>query len=172
MFVKYNGILRGLQSDVPFLRNTMVLLCCPKATAKSYLGTAKVFEHPSDGTITFDEAKKSLNKYTTTLHGINSAIIKLGKLTTATKVYRGVSGMKLPNEFWRPNQFGVKGGIENAFMSTSLDKSVAMGYAKGDGSRPGIVIEVQQGMVNRGAALSWLSQVLRSPPIPFAPDCC
>jgi hypothetical protein len=33
-----------------------------------------------------------------------------------------------------------------------------MGYAAGDGSRMGIVIEVQQGMVNRGACIKWLSQ--------------
>ena len=163
MFVKYNGVLRGLQSTVPFLRNTMISLCCPKAVADAYLGTAKVFQQPSDGTITFDEAKKSLNKYATTLHGINSAIIKLGKLTIAIKVYRGVAGMKLPDAFWTANEFGVKGGVENGFMSTTLDRGVAMGYAKGDGSRMGIVIEAQQGMVNRGAAISWLSQV-RPPP--------
>ena len=34
-----------------------------------------------------------------------------------------------------------------------------MGYAaKGDGTLMGIVIEVQQGQVNRGADMSWLSQ--------------
>ena len=66
-----------------------------------------------------DEAKRSLNKYTTTLHGINSAIIKLSKLTRATKIYRGIAGMKLPDEFWTPNEFDVRGGIESAFMSTS-----------------------------------------------------
>jgi len=122
------------------------------------MSSTKRFEEPSDGTITFDEAKKSLNKYATTLHGINSAVIKLGKLTVATKVYRGVSGMKLPDTFWTANEFGVKGGVENGFMSTTLDRGVAMGYAKGDGSRPGIVIEAKQGMVNRGAEISWLSQ--------------
>ena len=43
-------------------------------------------------------------------------------------------------------------------MSTTQACHVAMGYAEGD-SRTGIVIEVQQGMVNRGADISWLSQV-------------
>ena len=38
------------------------------------------------------------NMYTTTLHGINSAIIKLGKLTVAEKVYRGIAGMKLKDK--------------------------------------------------------------------------
>ena len=43
-------------------------------------------------------------------------------------------------------------------MSTTLDRTVAMGYASGDETKMGIVIEVQQGQVNRGADLSWLSQ--------------
>ena len=43
-------------------------------------------------------------------------------------------------------------------MSTTLTRGVAMGYAAGDVNKPGIVIEVQQGMVNRGADISWLSQ--------------
>ena len=38
------------------------------------------------------------NKYTTTLHAINSAIVKLSKLTVASKVYRGISGKALPKE--------------------------------------------------------------------------
>ena len=135
----------------------MVSLCCPKAVADEYMGTAQLFEHAA-GTLPLEEALRSLNKYTTTLHGINSAIIKLGKLTHATKIYRGIAGMSLPNEFWVPNQFGVCGGIESAFMSTTLDREVAMGYAAGDSSKMGIVIEVQQGMVNRGADVSWLSQ--------------
>ena len=52
----------------------------------------------------------------------------------------------------------LAGGVESAFMSTTLDRSVAMGYAAGDASRTGIVLEVQQGMINRGASISWLSQ--------------
>ena len=38
------------------------------------------------------------NTYTTTLHTINSAVVKLGKLTKATKVYRGVAGGLLPGQ--------------------------------------------------------------------------
>ena len=74
------------------------------------------------------------------------------------QVYRGISGKALPKEFWDANDFGVRGGVENAFMSTTLDRTVAMGYASGDETKMGIVIEVQQGQVNRGADMSWLSQ--------------
>ena len=52
------------------------------------------------------------NKYTTTLHAINSCIVKTGKLTCASKVYRGISGLSLPKEFWAKNEFGVTGGVE------------------------------------------------------------
>lgn len=51
------------------------------------------------------------------LHVINSAVVKLGKLMHAAKVYRGISGRVLPEQFWKANQFGVKGGVESAFMS-------------------------------------------------------
>ena len=64
------------------------------------------------------------NKYTTTLHVINSAIVKLGKLTQATTVYRGLGGGVLPDEFWEANDYGVCGGIEYAFMSTTLNRQV------------------------------------------------
>ena len=54
-------------------------------------------------------------------------------------------------------------------MSTTLESKVAMGYAAGDGSRMGIVIEVQQGMVNRGADISWISQYPHEAEILFGP---
>lgn len=159
MFKKYNAVLRGLLTKSPFLRNTMVILCCPKAVADAYLGTAKVFQ-TANGLVSYDEAKGSLNMYSTTIHGINSCVIKLGKLTRVTKVYRGLAGMSLPAEFWDPNEHGVRGGIENGFMSTTTTRDVALFYAKDktDASRTGIVLEFQQGMVNRGADVSWLSQ--------------
>ena len=107
LFVKYNGVLRGLQSESPFLRNAMIKLCCP----------ADIFAAYTSGTVTFETARdKHLNRYTTTIHGINSAVIKIGKLTKATKVFRGVSGMKLPENFWEPNEYLVRGGVEPAFM--------------------------------------------------------
>ena len=57
MFVKYNGVLRGLQSESAFLRNQMLNLC----------GAAGIADDCQRGKISFEEAKKSLNKYTTCL---------------------------------------------------------------------------------------------------------
>ena len=57
--------------------------------------------------------------YVTTLHAINSGIIKLSKQTKACTVYRGVAGGVLPEQFWTPNDDGVMGGIELGFVRPS-----------------------------------------------------
>ena len=106
------------------------------------------------------------NKYTTTLHIINSAVVKLGKLTKAGTVYRGLSGGTLPEEFWLANDYGVSGGCEYAFMSTTLDREVAFSYA---GSKVATILEIRMGMVDRGADVSWLSQYPGEKEILFAP---
>ena len=108
------------------------------------------------------------NQYTTTLHVINSAIAKLSQLTVATTVWRGVYGGVLPRDFWRPNEYNVRGGVEWAFLSCTTDYKVAFTYAS-SGSGPGIVFEFQQGMVDRGADLSWCSQYPHEREILFAP---
>eukprot|EP00966_Prymnesium_polylepis_P175577 4063390-Prymnesium_polylepis.1 len=61
-----------------------------------------------------DECKKIClsNTYTTTLHVLNSAIVKLSKLTVVRKVYRGMARGVLPHEFWTPNEVNVRGGVE------------------------------------------------------------
>ena len=41
-------------------------------------------------------------------------------------------------------------------MSTTADRTVAASYASGGGA--GLVLELEQGMCNRGAELEWLSQ--------------
>ena len=92
------------------------------------------------------------------MHVINSAIVKSSKLTQAAKVYRGVAGGRLPDSFWTPNEYNVRGGIESAFLSTTLDRKVAFDYAGNNPGKPGLIFEVQMGMVDRGAELKWLSQ--------------
>ena len=88
------------------------------------------------------------NTYTTTIHVINSCIVKSSKLTKVATVYRGIVGGVLPDAFWTPNSHGVRGGVEAAFLSTTFRRDVALAYARAPG-RPGIVFEMQLGMVAR-----------------------
>ena len=69
------------------------------------------------------------NDYVTTIHAINSCVLKLSKLTKAGNVWRGIKDAKLPPEFWVPNELGVRGGIEYGFSSTTTDKQQAIFYA-------------------------------------------
>jgi len=96
------------------------------------------------------------NTYANTLHVVSAAIIKLSKIAPAHKVYRAPGGA-LPASFWhRSAVSGVQGGLEFAFMSTTLNKVEAMKYAR---RAPGMILfEIDQGFVARGAAISWLSQ--------------
>merc|ERR1719367_1709392 len=117
-----------------------------------------------------DFEKKCMgNRYIKTIHVINSAIIKLSKVQKATTVYRGVQGGLLPPQFWEKNDFGVCGGIEFGFMSTTVDENVALSYAAGDGQRASTVFEIKMGMVDRGADLSYFSQYPHEKEICFAP---
>ena len=93
--------------------------------------------------------------YTTTIHTINSCVLKLSKLTVAVTVYRGTGGATLPKSFFVINEDGLRGGIEFGFTSTTPDRSVAVQYA---GKAAATVISARMGMVDRGADISWLSQ--------------
>ena len=95
-------------------------------------------------------------EYVTTLHAINSGIIKLSKQTKACTVYRGVAGGVLPDQFWEPNEHGVIGGIEMGFMSTTTERKVALSYTQQQSSEAKMVFEIRMGMIDRGA-------------VPFAP---
>ena len=97
----------------------------------------------------------ALPGYTTTIHTINSCVLKLSKLTVAVTVYRGTGGATLPKSFFVINEDGLRGGIEFGFTSTTPDRSVAVQYA---GKAAATVISARMGMVDRGADISWLSQ--------------
>ena len=130
MYMKYNGVLRS-KSKIEFLMKNAKDLC-------------------------------KGNDYVTTIHACNSCVLKLSKLTKAGKVWRGIKDATLPKEFWVPNEMGVRGGIEYGFSSTTLDKSQAVAYATAMGTAHEgdamTIFEMQMGMVDRGADLTWLSQ--------------
>ena len=146
------------------------LLCCRLYTGPMYMkfnvvmrgasASGKLLGKP-DWAVAKFKAECRGNKYSTTISAVNSAIIKLSKQTTVNKVYRGVSGFGLPKILTEKNEHNVIGGVEFAFLSTTLDRDVAMKYARGHSdpaSGFGVVLEITPGLVDRGADLSWVSQ--------------
>ena len=130
MFMKYNAVLRGLGE-------------------KGLPNSGKALEDRMTE-LCVD------SRYVTTLHCINSAIVKLSHLAKPQTVYRGLSGRVLPSEFWRGQGHG---GVEFAFMSTTADREVAMQYAKAESEKAAsFVMEVKTNTFDRGADFSWLSQ--------------
>ena len=94
-------------------------------------------------------------------HVINSSVLKLGKLSQARVVYRGISFSTLPTKMKRKDPESLtRGGIEFGFTSCSLDKAEAQVYAGSgeEANKTPIILEMQQGMIDRGAGLSWISQ--------------
>ena len=106
------------------------------------------------------------NKYPTTIHAINSCILTLSKLSKAGHVFRGLTGATLPESFFVKDKMGLRGGIEYGFTSTTPDRDVATGYAKGKAST---VFEASMGMIDRGADISWLSQFAHEQEVLFPP---
>mmetsp|Transcript_3500 Transcript_3500/g.7457 ORF Transcript_3500/g.7457 Transcript_3500/m.7457 type:complete len:1156 (+) Transcript_3500:3-3470(+) len=96
------------------------------------------------------------NRYTNTLHAINSVLVTLGRITEATPLYFGVSDHNLSKDFTKPDKYMIAGGIEFGFRSATVDKNVALGYL--GKKKPGILFKMEQGMLDRGACVDWASQ--------------
>jgi hypothetical protein len=58
-----------------------------------------------------------------------------------------MSGMRLPDQFWKKDEFGCRGGVEFGLLSTTARPSVAMQYAS-DGAQP-MIFEIDVGQVKR-----------------------
>ena len=106
------------------------------------------------------------NEYATTIHAINSCVIKGSKLMKAVKVYRGFTGAKLPSSFWERDAFNCRGGVEFGFSSTTVERAQAEHYATG---RASTLFEMDMGLVDKGCDLSWLSQYPHEREVLFPP---
>ena len=67
--------------------------------------------------------------FVTTLHAINSGILKMARVSMVPEdgfVYRGLNGLDLPRDLISPNAFGTRSGVESGFCSTSTNRAVAL----------------------------------------------
>ena len=74
------------------------------------------------------------NKYTNTVYACSSLLRKFSQIShipKKRKVYRGMSGVKLPECFMIAKEGGGKGGVDFGFVSTSTDRTVATSYLGG-----------------------------------------
>jgi hypothetical protein len=101
------------------------------------------------------------NLYTTSIHVLVSACLKLSRTTRVPpgrKVFRGLGGMVLGPEWFARDERGVCSGVELGFMSTTTSEDVALEYSGAKGARAGIVLEFDVGAIDCGARLDSLSQ--------------
>jgi hypothetical protein len=113
------------------------------------------------------------NKYETTIFCITSGIVKLSKFSkipSDRRLYRGLGGMILPEQFLKETN-GFRGGVEWGLMSTTTNKDVAIQYSGVDKQR-GSVFEIVPGRIDIGAELSWLSQYPGEAEYVFPPLSC
>jgi hypothetical protein len=120
MYVWYNDVLRNIGTPKDKVRPALTHVVAWKAKAEE------------DDKIPF----------ATTIHVLNSAIIKLSRVQKAERVYRGTTGGQLPDKFWTPNRDNIRGGIEMGFMSTTTNRSIAMHFASSE-DKPSVVFEMQ-----------------------------
>ena len=124
-----------------------------------------------------EEAIERRHKWATSLAVLYNAVLKLSSSSDRSHVFRGVKEdrFRLPDFFLpRHESFssappkaavrkpfqdrGFAGGIEKAFMSTSLDPETALQYSSSKESRSGAIFQIEFDIASRGADVQWLSQ--------------
>ena len=108
-----------------------------------------------------EPSKTPTNLYTTSIHTLVSACLKLsrmGKIPEGRKVFRGLGRMKLGAEWSKRNERGSRSGVELGFMSTTFNRSVAIEYSGIKHGNVGTIFELEVGAVDNGARLDPLSQ--------------
>ena len=105
MYEKFNAALRFFSSEPTHARRSDIPHHQLRCESELSMG---VWLDESSGGVKWEWH----NNYCTTIHAINSCVLKLSKLTVACKVWRGFTGAALPPSFFEANAEGIKGGIE------------------------------------------------------------
>ena len=101
------------------------------------------------------------NLYSTTIQLIVSGIRKLCRIAEMPEggaVYRGLSGLALPPELFALDEQGFAGGVEAAFMSTTVKEEVARKYSGVHEGREATIFKLLLGKTSLGANIAWISQ--------------
>ena len=111
------------------------------------------------------------NTYTTTIHCINSAIVKLSRACPLDprRVARGSNRLRLPERFAVKDKLGCQGAVEMGFISTSTNLEVACNYTRG--GVMAMVLDIERGAMDKGASIGPLSQYFMEEEILFPPLC-
>jgi len=99
------------------------------------------------------------NTYTNLIYACNSLLRKFSQISNIPKgrvVFRGLSGVTLPDCFEEREEGGGCGGVDYGFLSTTTKMEVAVSYL-GDTGMP-VLFMFEVGDIDRGASLSFLSQ--------------
>ena len=147
---------------------------CPEEVIALRLYTGPQFAQYNAVLRNFPKAMLDLmhnNGYTTTIHCINSGLIRLARASPLTqrRVYRGSQKMRLPRQFAAKDKLGHQCIVEMGFLSTTTKKDVALDYASGGAMSMLLVFE--RGAVNCGASLGALSFYKGEEEICFPPLC-
>ena len=114
----------------------------------------------------------SSNFYPTTIHVLVSGICKLtrvAKMPEGRVVFRGLSGLALPPEFFEKDEQGFAGGVEASFMSTTTKEEVARQYSGVREGHVATIFRLELGKASLGADISWLSQFAGEAEMLFPP---
>ena len=109
----------------------------------------------------FDLFDAAGNFFPTTIHVLQSAVVKIAQQTKIPEglvLYRGLS-VNLPLRFYKADEHGCKGYAEWGFMSTTAKREIAVMYSGVKKGQPtATVLRIKTSAVNRPACIEMFSQ--------------
>ena len=109
----------------------------------------------------FETFEKAGNLFSTTIHVLQSAVVKVADKTKRPEnliLYRGLSA-QFPSQFYKTDENGCKGFTEWGFMSTTANRDIAVMYSGVKKKVPtATVLQIQTSAINRPACIEIFSQ--------------
>uniref|UniRef100_A0A7S0M388 NAD(P)(+)--arginine ADP-ribosyltransferase n=1 Tax=Cryptomonas curvata TaxID=233186 RepID=A0A7S0M388_9CRYP len=101
------------------------------------------------------------NFFSTTIHVLQSAVVKIArntKIPSNLVLYRGLS-LNFPPQFHKPDENGCRGYAEWGFTSTTANRDIAVMYSGvREGKATATVLQIKTSSVNRAASIESYSQ--------------